>query len=394
MRPLSSCLLTARFEPCPHRARFPSALVLLVLTGLGASSSGCAAFLGDAARDAKTACEKKDGASCFLAGNLVADKNGGEVNSEAIRLFTRGCGVRHSPSCEALANVRGALREQALTDACNGGDYVSCARRASEFPTDAAGQGEARSLRHGICKLSTTVKPGVSAREVEGIAESCAALAKMVAAGEGGGRDVVAAAKLDVLAATLRNEALFLYERADDAKVLPSPAEIHEEQPAPKPKKGTTGGIGRKGPKIDPTVDAREKFRRDYEARRAAREAWIAAVDAGQQKEREASRGDPSMPAPTAYERALAMMPGASSSSSPCQTCVDGCGSASRCGGDEFVGGRCGHLRCAAGAACPDFDACVTDCAAKAEACVKACGDCSAAAAPGPTPTEPPKGAK
>ncbi len=383
----------------PFRASGRAVLVL----GLGVfampTSSGCAAFLGDAARDAKAACEKKDGASCFIAGNLVAEKNGGETNYEAVRLYTRGCGVRHSPSCEALANVKGQLREQALTDACNGGDYVSCARRASEFPTDAAGQGEARSLRHGICKLSTTVKPGVSAREVEGIAESCAALAKMVAAGEGGGRDVVAAAKLDVLAATLRSEALYLYERADDAKPLPRPAEIHEEAPAPRPKRGTTGGIGKKAPKADPTVAEREKFRREYEARRAARESWIASVDASQQKEREASRGDPSMPAPSAYERALAIMPGAGAASSPCQTCVEGCGSVSRCGGDDFVGGRCGHLRCAAGAACPDFDACVTDCTAKSEACVKACGDCSAAAAAAPgTPSSPPadpaKGAK
>jgi hypothetical protein len=371
-----------------------TSMLALALVALGASS--CAAFLGDASRDASKACEKKDGASCFVAGNLVAEKNGG-VNSEAVRLYTRGCAVRHSPSCEALANVKGELREQALVDACNGGDYVSCARRASEFSKDERGQGEARALRHSVCKRSTGVKPGVPAREIEGIAESCAALARMVANGEGGGRDVVAAAKLEVLASTLRSEALYQYERADDQKPLPRAAEPAGEAPVAKPKKGTTGGIGKKAVKEDPTQGDREKFRREYEARRAAREAWMAAVDASLvQKEKDAVRGDPTMPTLPAIERATAMLPGgAAPGASTCQTCADGCGSVSRCAGDDFVGGRCGHLRCAAGAACEAFDTCVADCTTRVETCAKACGECAAAPAAPPAPAEPPaKGAK
>ncbi|MDB4945943.1 MAG: hypothetical protein JWP97_5477, partial [Labilithrix sp.] len=218
----------------------------LVVLGAGVLGSvGCNILGPDAARDARQACEKKqEGSACFTAGTMVAEK-AGEVNADAVRLFTRGCAARSSASCEALGNVKGPMREQALVDACNGGDLVSCARRASEFPADADGQAQARALRHGACKQSTNVKPGTSAREIEGIAESCAALARMIAAGEGGGRDAVAAAKLDVLAATLRSEALYQHEREDDAKILPRPA---QPQPVPAARRG---GIKRE-PRPDP----------------------------------------------------------------------------------------------------------------------------------------------
>ena len=323
------------------------------------------------------ACEKKkDGSSCFLAGNLVAE-TAGEVNSDAIRLYTRGCAARNSSSCEVLANVKGPLREDALVDACNGGDIMSCARRASEFPTDEKGLGEARALRHNACKLSVGVKSGTSAREIEGIAESCAALARMIAAGEGGGRDAVAAAKLDVLAATLRNEALYQHEREDDGKILPRSAQPAAAAP-------TRRGI-KKEPKVDPTVAEREKFRREYRARRAAREAWMATVDASSvAMQKKASRGDPTIPALTALERAMATASGAVGGASLCQTCAEGCGTMARCTGDDFVGGHCGHLRGAESAAGTAFDTCVADCAAKAEACTKACGECSAGAEPAP----------
>lgn len=340
----------------------------------------CAAFLGDPARDARLACDKKDGPSCFLAGNLVSEKSG--TNAEAIRLYVRGCSVRHSPSCDALGNVKGALRDQALVGGCNAGDLVSCAKHADDLVA-AGNVDEARGVRHEVCKKSHTVVPGVAAREVEGIAEACASLARMIAAGEGGGRDDVAAAKLDVLAMTLRNEAIYRHEREDDAKQLPEPAQPQAEQSVRK------GGV-KKAPKADPTASAREKFRREYEARRAAREAWIASVNTGmatasQMKE----RGDPSLPAPTALDRAIAMLPGASSGASQCQICTEGCGSMSRCAADDFAGGRCGHLRCAAGGACPDFDACVADCTSKADTCSKACGDCAE-----PPKAEPAKAVK
>jgi hypothetical protein len=349
---------------------------VLAIAGL----SACAAFAPDPARDPRMTCEKKkDGSSCFLAGNLVAEK-AGEVNGDAIRLYTRGCAARNSASCEVLANVKGPLREQALVDACNGGDVVSCARRASEFPTDEKGQGEARALRHSACKLSVGVKPGMSAREIEGIAESCAALARMIAAGEGGGRDAVAAAKLDVLAATLRNEALYQHEREDDGKILPKSA-----QAAPAPKK--RAGI-KKDPPVDPTLGDREKFRREYEARRAAREAWMASVDASLvAMQKKASRGDPTIPALTALERATGATAGTAGGASQCQTCVEGCGSMARCTGDDFVGGHCGHLRTAGDTAGAAFDTCVAECASKSDACTKACGECSSTA-PEPPPAK------
>ena len=93
---------------------------------------------------------------------------------------------------------------------------------------------------------------------------------------------------------------------------------------------------------------------------------------------RQSKQGDPSLPQPTALERASSMLAGTTGGPSPCQRCVEGCGSMSRCAADDFGGGRCGHLRCAAGAPCPAFDACVGECTAKAETCSKACGECSA----------------
>src|SRR6476620_11848227 len=96
-----------------------------------AGAPACAACLGDPARDARVACEKKDGPSCFLAGNLVTEKSG--TTSEAIRLYIHGCSLRHSPSCDALGNVKGALRDQALVGGCNAGDLVSCAKHADDL---------------------------------------------------------------------------------------------------------------------------------------------------------------------------------------------------------------------------------------------------------------------
>ncbi|CAN5894781.1 hypothetical protein BH11MYX4_BH11MYX4_45800 [soil metagenome] len=349
-------------------------MVAAGLAYLAIGSSACAVFTSDAARDARLACDKKDGPSCFNAGNLAAEKSGAP-GADSVKLWIHGCSVRHSPSCDALGNVKGPLREQALVDACNGGDLVSCARRAAEFPADEKGLDEARALHHSACKLSATVKPGMSAREIEGIAESCAALARMIAAGEGGGRDVVAAAKLDVLAATLRNEALYQHEREDDGKILPHPA-----QAAPPPPK-KKGGL-KKEPPPDPTQADREKFRREYEARRAAREAWMASVDASLvAMQKKASRGDPSVPALSALERATAPIPGTGGGASQCQVCVDGCGTMARCTGDDFVGGHCGHLRSSSDAAGTAFDTCVAECAAKADACAKACGECGASEA-------------
>lgn len=352
--------------------RFPvSGSFAFGLAYFAMGSSACAVFTSDAARDARLACDKKDGPSCFVAGNSVAEKSG--PSAEAVRLWIRGCSVRHSPSCDALGNVKGPLREQALAGGCSAGDLVSCAKRADELVA-AGGVDEARGVRHEVCKKSQSISSGSPAREVEGIAESCASLSKMISAGQGGGRDDVAAAKLDVLAMTLRNEALYRHEREDDTKALPQPAAAQAEPPRKK-------GAMKKAPAVDPALGDREKFRREYEARRAAREAWIASVQAGmvaasQQKD----RGDPSLPVPTALERVASVIPGGvATGPSQCQSCVEGCGTMARCAADDFGGGRCGHLRCGGGGPCPDLDACVAECTAKAETCAKACGDCAEA---------------
>lgn len=347
-------------------------VVFGAVLAVGVGGVGCAVFTSDAARDARLACDKKDGPSCFAAGNLVVDKSG--TTPEAIKLWIHGCSVRHSPSCDALGNVKGPLREQALVGGCTAGDLVSCAKRADEL-VQAGSVDEARGIRHEVCKKSQSISSGSPAREVEGIAEACASLSRMISAGQGGGRDDVAAAKLDVLAMTLRNEALYRHEREDDAKVLPQPGAPPVEE-APRKK-----GAIKRAPKVDPGIAEREKFRREYEARRAAREAWIASVQAGmtaasQQKE----RGDLSMPPPTALERVASVIPGgAVAGPSQCQACVESCGSMSKCAADDFGGGRCGHLRCGGGGPCPDLDACVAECTAKAETCAKGCGDCAAA---------------
>jgi hypothetical protein len=126
---------------------------------------------------------------------------------------------------------------------------------------------------------------------------------------------------------------------------------------------------------VSPEERARE--RRELESTRAAREAWIAFVQSGiSAAQRDALRGDPSMPAWSAVEKANAVV--ASAVPSKCQQCVEGCGDIGRCAGDEFAGGRCGHLRCPGGGACPPFDSCVVECTAKADSCAKACGDCAA----------------
>lgn len=358
----------------------------LGIAALAFTTSACAVFAPDPVRDAQLACErKKDGSACFLAANAAAEKAEGEITGEALRLYKRGCAARNSPSCEVLSSIKGPLREQALVDACNGGDLVSCARRANEFPSDAGGLDEARALRHAACRLSTNVRQGTSAREIEGIAESCAALAKMVASGMGGPGDPIAASKLDVLAAALRLEALYQYERAEDRKALPR----HAEPDLSPPRRGV-----RKVPKEDPTIAERARFRREFDARRASREAWMASVDSlAVAMQKATTSTDPTMASLTPLERATAaanagFVPGASR----CQACVDGCGTLDRCTGDDFAGGHCLSLRNNNPTAGSAFDACVAQCAAKVDACAKKCGEC--AAPPDPAAPSKSKGSK
>jgi hypothetical protein len=341
--------------------------LLLISLGLLASTASCASLLGDPAYDARSGCKKDEGPACFRAGSLVAEKTG--PNSDAVRLFLRGCALRHSPSCDALATLPPEFRERALASACDAGDALSCVRRAAGLGSSEPENVEARAVRHEICRRSASLSSGATAREVEAFAEACSALAVMIADGRGGGADFVAAAKLDVLAQTLRNEALYRHEREDDAKVLPSPAP--PARPAPK-------GIKR-APPPDPVRPERERFHAEYAARRAAREAWFTSVGTGTaDTARQRRDGDPTAPKPSALERAVAAFgPPSSAGVSTCQACVESCNSAGRCGGDDFVGGKCAHITCAGAAPCAEREACTSSCAAEAESCVKACGECA-----------------
>jgi hypothetical protein len=311
----------------------------------------------------------------------------GETTADAIRLYARGCAAKNVQSCEALTSTTGPLRAQALAEGCKGGDLLACVRRANDLPADERSLDEARAVRHGVCKQSVEVKPGTSARDLEAIADACSGLSRMIAAGEGGGRDMVAAAKLDVLAGALRNEALYQHEREDDAKPLPPPAKV----PAPVP---TRKGAPKKAPKVDPTAEARGAYRRDIEARRAAREAWVASVDARSNAiSKKAAEGNPTIPTPSPFERATAVfhIPAPASTAS-CHACVEGCGSAARCSAsDDFLGGHCAYLRATDSTAA---DGCVAECNSRVDACAKACGECPAEAPAAPPAPTPAKGAK
>src|SRR5690349_16656324 len=155
----------------------------------------------DKIKEAEKGCARKDASLCFYAGTVLAEGAGANgPNQEAVRFFVKGCALKHAESCDAIAQSKGAVREAALVEACNAGDLVSCNRRSGEFPQDEKGQGEARALRQTICKTSTGITAQTSGRDLRGTAEACASLARMVAAGQGGGKDELAAMKLELLA--------------------------------------------------------------------------------------------------------------------------------------------------------------------------------------------------
>lgn len=358
-----------------------AAFALLALSAGASAAAGCVtpeSALRDKIKDAQKGCDRaKDPQSCFYAGTLAAE--GGGPNPEAVKYWVKGCALKHPESCESLATTKGSLRETALVEGCNAGDLVSCNRRANEFSQDEKGAGEARALRQQVCKTSTAINANTTGRDMRGMAEACAALARMVAGGQGGGKDEIAAMKLEVLATTLRTEALFRHEHEQDGK--PPPAIKPPEPPVRR------GGL-KKPVEEGPEVAERDKNRREFELSRGALEAWLAGVQNSmaqvQKSERQALARDPALPTFNPVDRAMSGAAGATSAaSSKCAACVDGCGSLERCAADDFAGGRCSHLKCAAGQACPQFDACVAECTAKADACAKGCGDCSADAAKG-----------
>jgi len=348
---------------------------------LGLCFAGCrspASAHRDQIQDSAKACDKGNGSACFYAGSLAAE-GVGPSTPEPVKYWTKGCVLKSAESCDALATVKGSLREGALAAGCNGGDLVSCNRRAGEFAQDDKGAGEARALRQAVCKTAAAIGPNTPGRDLRGAAEACAGLARMVAEGKGGGKDELAAVKLDVLATTLRTEALFRHEHEQDGKPPPT---ILPPEPQVVP-----GRVKRGGPTPEQLTE-KDRSHREAEVSKGALEAWINGVAtsmaAVSKSERAAMMKDPSMPTFNPVDRAMSGATTTSAvSATKCQTCVDGCGNLERCMADDFAGGRCTQHRCGPGASCPAFDACVAECTAKADTCAKGCGDCSAEAAKG-----------
>ncbi len=359
-----------------------AALAILVLASIGCLP-GAEGGNRDKAKEAEKGCARKDASLCFYAGTVLAEGAGPNGPSpEAVKLWTKGCVLKHAESCDALATAaKGPNREAALVEACNAGDLVSCNRRAGDFSQDEKGLGEARALRQTICKTSTTINPNTTGRDLRGTAEACAALARMVNAGQGGGKDEIAALKLELLATTLRTEALFRHEHEMDGKPPPAVAP---------PEPAVLGRRAMKKQEADPAVQQdKERQHREYELSKGALDAWINGVQSSmaavQKGERMALAKDPSLPSWNPVEKAMSGGTGGSAVSAKCAACVEGCGGLDRCAADDFAGGRCSHLRCPAGQSCPAFDACVGECTAKSDSCAKGCGDCGGGAPPGKT---------
>lgn len=351
----------------------PLAVVAMATASLLFACRGLGSAQRDKIKDASKACDKRDATACFFAGSLAAEEGEASV-PEAVKYWTKGCALASAESCDALATVKGpALRESALTGGCNAGDLVSCNRRAGLFSDDEGGDAQARELRQRVCATSATITEATSGRALRGAAEACASLARMVANGQGGGKDDVAAAKLEVLATTLRTEALFRHEHEQDGVPPPEPT-------PPEPVMAPGSRVRRGGP-TDEQLLSRDRNHRVAAVSRGALDAWIGGVQASmataEKSERHALLADPSMPTVDHVERAMSpKTSGVNASVNACRTCVEGCGSLERCAADYFAGGRCHQHKCAPGTSCPAFDACVAECTAKADACAKRCGDC------------------
>jgi len=309
----------------------------------------------DMTRDARSKCDRGDGAACFHAGSLTADEPGGA--SKADPLFARGCALKNPASCDAVWASKGPGKTDALAGGCNAGDLLSCARVAEMFASDPAKAADAKSLREQTCRMGATVTVHMGARDLYAAAEGCSGLARMHSKGEGGKVDTVLATKLDILATTLRTEALSRMGR------------IHgSEKPQPDAKGVITEG-------------EKDRVERANRATTTMREQLLASIDSAAKAA--ASEGaPPAAPPATPTEPIFWPTAGASmAAGSPqarCQKCVEGCGDIKVCAGtDDFSGGRCGYLR-----GTDKFDNCVAECTAKADVCAKACTDCTGAPPP------------
>lgn len=190
-------------------------LAFLVLPALAlVACKTTTASRGDMLREAKVGCERKSGADCFQAGALNAEEGHA---ARAAKLYAKGCALRHAASCDALASLPPPDRQAALEDACAGGDGVSCVRVADVIAKE-AGPAKARPEWERLCRASAGLARTTSARDVRAAGNACQRLAGALARGEGGAADPVRATRLETLSTLLRAEALFRFDREEDAR--------------------------------------------------------------------------------------------------------------------------------------------------------------------------------
>ncbi len=308
----------------------------------------------DMLREARTKCERGDGPACFHAGSLAAEEPGGA--GRALPLHARGCALKQFASCDAIWASKSPDRADALGEGCNAGDLLSCARVAEDFAQDPQRLAEAKALREQTCRMAAAVKSDTPARDLYASAEGCSGLARMHAKGEGTKVDTVLATKLDVLATTLRTEALARFDRMKPESAKP-------------------------GPKGAVAEADKDRTQRLNDANASTRDALVASIDAAAKAQASESTAPPANHASPAEP---VFWPASAAANAPvkCQKCVEGCGDMKKCAGtDDFDGGRCGALK-----GTDKFETCVAECTAKADACAKGCGECTAAA---PAPEAP-----
>lgn len=334
----------------------------------------------DMAQDARKRCDRGDGAACFHAGSLAAEEPGGDAR--AAGFHAKGCALKVAASCDAIAASKSGARTDGLAGGCNAGDLLSCARVADDFAKDPARAADAKALREQTCRMGAAVNVHTTPRDLFAAAEGCNGLARTYSKGDGVKVDTVLATKLDILATVLRTEALARFDRLKTAA-----SDADNADKAEKTEKPPAQGAGAAGAQASEA----DRVQRLKDANKAARAALIASIDAAAR----AQAADSMSPiAQYASPTEPIFWPGAAGVGNPalkCQKCVEGCGDMKKCAGaDDFAGGRCGALK-----GTDKFETCVAECTAKADSCVKACGDCSAApgaaaAAPATPAANPP----
>jgi TPR repeat protein len=232
--------------------RLPSWSFAMLLVTLSVACQTPETAKKDMLRDARVGCENGSGSACFQAGMLYAE-TGHRDRAEASHL--KGCSLRSTPSCEALAAIEGPDRERVLGEACAAGDLLSCTRLADVYQKNPTGSEKSKALLEQVCRAASAMTHETHSRDLQGAAAGCAKLATLHASGDGK-PDVALATRLDILATLLYTEALFRLEKQEDAAV--------EREIATRPA----------------TATDKDRTDREDEASRRAREVLLQSLDA------------------------------------------------------------------------------------------------------------------